>query len=141
MNLIKKLVGTPKQRVMTPGVVERLLLEKACLIDLIVSLLKWVIVVLVDLLFLHFLEHGHVLCDDPIDGILAHLLERCHLLKPLLVELLEVGDHGLPLGLHLHAYWLGFAVVGQVGSARPLSMHLGVVAGSSGREGFLSVQL
>ena len=52
---------------MTPSVIQWLLLEKACIIYLIVSLLEWIVIILTQLLLLDLFENGGVLGYDPID--------------------------------------------------------------------------
>ena len=108
---------------MASCVIEWLLLEKACLIYFIVSLLEWVVIVLTHLLLLDLFEYGGVLGYDPIDWVLAHLLECGHFLKSFLIELLEVGDHCLALGLYLHADRLWLTMISKVRVAWTLSNH------------------
>ena len=108
---------------MTPSVIQWLLLEKACIIYLIVSLLEWIVIILTQLLLLDFFENGGVLGYDPIDWVLAHLLECSHFLESFLVELLEVWYHCLALGLHFHADRLWLTMISKVRGAWSLSNH------------------
>ena len=52
---------------MAPSVIEWFLLEKACLIYLIVSLLERVVINLLNLLLLDLFKNRHVLGYDPVD--------------------------------------------------------------------------
>lgn len=108
---------------MTPSVIKWLLLEKACLIYLVVSLLEWVVIILAHLLLFHLFENRGVLGHYPIDWVLAHLLQCCHFLQSFLVELLKVWDHCLPLGFYLHADWLWLTMISKVWVAWTLSYH------------------
>lgn len=52
---------------MAPSVVELLVLEEACLIDLVLSLLEWVIIVVTDFWLIFSLKHWWILVNNSID--------------------------------------------------------------------------
>jgi hypothetical protein len=66
----------------------------------------WALVVAVALVFFYFLLELRVVAD---------LVQQIQLIKPFLVELLQIWNDCLPLGLHIRADWLTLAIIGEVG--------------------------